>query len=54
MHRRTDQVQNQHIKWHNSEGISGSDQYAYSITDEFLFENFNGLLKGPIATSNCS
>lgn len=53
MHRRTDHVQNQHAKWHNSEGINGSVQYTYSITDEFLFESCNCLLKG-LSTSSCS
>lgn len=53
MHRRTDHVQNQHAKWYSSEGINGSGGYTYNITDEFLFENCNCLLKG-LSTSNCS
>lgn len=53
MHRRIDSIQNQHSRWHNSEGTNASGQYTYSSIGEFLFENCNSLLEGQ-TTSNHS
>lgn len=46
MHGKIGHVQNQHARWHDSEGINGGGQYVCSITYEFLVGNCNGLLKG--------